>query len=524
MKWSATCIKNGFSPLLLTVFFVGIVFSINITFFPLFPLGIHAWAQSDYYAIAQKFYMETWNLFAPETWIYNKQLFVDFNALANDTIIGGNIAIHPYIVGMIMRLFGTDSPIIYRVYCFLWILPLFYFFLKTCNVIGVNKGVQLFVGSTIAFSPVFIFYSVNFMNCVPCLAQMVIGVYFYIKFLYSNDKKDWRWAVVILGVLPLIRTTFLIPFVAILCNEGLKWICRKITFRDMLNRLLIAIPFLLFFIIWLFWSKYMTEKHGSIFLSSLRPVESIEEIQSIFKKTLIQWKQHYMVHYHFWILLIFLGVGLLINRKKIFRFDVSFVFIMIIGYILFAIVMMSQFVHHDYYYLDTFFYPLVLLPIVIFGNLFQDFKGQWAFVLLGFFSAYKSYSIARDYTDFRYNTEYWDPNFQNNFAYIGIDKFIDKNEKYKGVKWVMLSQSAPNRNFTFIKHNGLCGFNMYDNSLKEIDFKKYPYFLITKSEVSEYYDLIIQKLKPIDIYGEVLFLELNTDEPLEMDMFLNYTK
>ncbi len=121
-------------PLLFAILLVGFNIKLNWTHFNSYPQSIHAWAQADYYAMAQKFYMHTWNLFEPQSWVLNKQFPTDWGYIADDALTTGNIAIHPYIVGMLMRLLGTDAPIIYRIYCFLWVIPFFFWFCKHLQI------------------------------------------------------------------------------------------------------------------------------------------------------------------------------------------------------------------------------------------------------------------------------------------------------------------------------------------------------------------------------------------------------
>ncbi len=517
MKKIVDIITKCFSPWLLTLLFVAVNLYLNWNVFPKYPIGAHAWAQSDYYAMAQKFYLETWNLFEPQTWIFNKQMAWEWAHVSSDTIISGNIAIHSYIVGMIMRLFGTDAPIIYRIYTFLWIIPFFYFFLKACNIIGVNRGIQVFLGSVFAFSPLFIFYSATSMASVPCIAHMMIGIYFYIKFLYSKDRRDWVWAVVILGVLPLIRTTFVIPFIAVICTEILKWMCRTISVKELGRQMWVVLPFVALFFLWFFWSKEMLAKHNSIFLTSLRSPSSFQEAKEVYRMSIDYWGRHYMIHYHFWILVIFTGVGILFNRKKLLRFDVAFGVILFLGFVCFALAMMTQYKDHDYYYLDSFFLPIVLVTTVIYGNLWQHFKGEFLFVLLALYSSYRSFLQARDYHNWRYNMEYWDGLNHLNFEYKGIDKYLDTIGVTKDKKIVVLSQSAPNRNFTFIKRNGVCAFNSGTTLFETTDFNTFPYFLVTKTEMKEYYEAILHRLKPIGCYGEVLVLTENKNDEMSLE-------
>ena len=137
-----------------------IIFSVHLNW-PIFsshPHSIHAWAQADYYAIAQRFYLDTWNLFEPQSWVMNKQFPYNFETISNDTLTAGNIAIHPFIVGMLMRLLGSDAPIIYRVYCVLWLIPFFLGIVQIGKTLASDRLVQLMIVIMVGLSPVLIYY------------------------------------------------------------------------------------------------------------------------------------------------------------------------------------------------------------------------------------------------------------------------------------------------------------------------------------------------------------------------------
>jgi len=84
-----------------------------------FPTYIHAWAQSDRYALALGFTNNHLNFFKPQTFIMNPQFPGDFLIPKNESITAVNFPIHDYIPAVIMKLSSIRSPWIFRLYILL---------------------------------------------------------------------------------------------------------------------------------------------------------------------------------------------------------------------------------------------------------------------------------------------------------------------------------------------------------------------------------------------------------------------
>lgn len=508
------------APILISILLIAYNLRLNLDHFGSFPQSIHAWAQADYYAMAQKFYLDTWNLFEPQSWILNKQFPTDWGRISNDALTTGNIAIHPYIVGMLMRLLGSDDPMIYRVYCFLWVVPFFAGFasiLKTLNterLVGV--GMLLMVG----LSPVFIYYSANFLNVIPCLAQTVVGIAFYFHFLKTRERKHWIWTVVILGITPLIRTTYVIPFIAVICTEGLRWLLKKMSFKDFAVQMAYASIFLILLGVWMFWNKKMVEKHDTIFLSGLMMVDNWNDVRFILDKAYETWEGHYFVARFIVIYIIFVVIGIITNRKQLVHFEMAFWGILSIGYVLFLFAMIRQFKDHDYYFLDTLIIPLMLFPVILWKD--RQLFGRFPLLVfvLGLVGLKYYKKPATAYFEWRYNLEYMDPNRANYEAYKGLDTYLEKKGIERSEPIFVLSNMAPNICMIYIKHNGVYASNFIEKLYDQANHIKY--FVIARSEISEHFEAVLKNLKPIDRHGEVLIMERNTEVPLDLEAFQSF--
>ena len=84
-----------------------------------YPTHIHAWAEQDHYALALGFINNGFDLFHPETMIYNKQFPGWWQEPSATTITSADFPIHEYIVALLMKLFGTTSPWVFRLWTLL---------------------------------------------------------------------------------------------------------------------------------------------------------------------------------------------------------------------------------------------------------------------------------------------------------------------------------------------------------------------------------------------------------------------
>ena len=85
-----------------------------------FPKFIHGWAQSDRYALAQGFINNGFNLFKPETLVYNHQFPTNWLRPSNSTITAVDFPIHEYMVAIIMTIVNSTAPLVFRLYTLLY--------------------------------------------------------------------------------------------------------------------------------------------------------------------------------------------------------------------------------------------------------------------------------------------------------------------------------------------------------------------------------------------------------------------
>lgn len=328
------------------------------------PAYIHAWAQSDNYSLAFGFLHNGGDLLHPQTLIYNKQQmgFEDPESL----VTACDLPLHHWLAAGLMALTGVRQPWVFRGLTLavsilgLWALYLLAF------VWTRSRAKSLFVAMVTATAPSYAYYSASFMPTAPALALAMGGLFLYA--LYLRDAKRWTLYVslLLLTLAMMERTSFSVLWVAVACYQVLLVLRREASLRSS------WLPFVagaLLFVAWWLWSQHLRHRYGSLFLSSLLPVQSMEEAGDVFRLVHDLWRFHYfqqMQHWLFVVMAVAAVVTLCFRNRhhQSSRTRLSpwwLLAIWIFGELLFMVAMLQQYMYHDYYFLDSFFLPIVML-------------------------------------------------------------------------------------------------------------------------------------------------------------------
>lgn len=368
-------IFNKYWGIITAVFIIGLGIFIQYPYMNEFPSYIHAWSQSDRYSIAIGFLNNDFDLFHPETLIYNKQFPHWWTYAYDNTITSVDFPLVEYIVAIVMKITGSTSPWIFRS-CTLLLSFLGLFFLYKLSFLITKDGLKSLLVIAVAMtSPVYAYYSNGFIPGIPALTFAIIALYFYVRYLDDKSIRLFIVSSIFITLSVLIRMSFAVIWIAILCYELLRIIRKETTFADKI--LPVGISFVVFFSYYQ-WNKHLAAVSGTMFLGELMPAENWSDFYQEMTKTLNNWKFHYFgkIHYNIFLLItvfaflyfIFCKIENIRSIKsesdKSLSLWVLFA-ITILGEMLFTLAMARQFRNHDYYFIDTYFLPLLLLLILI---------------------------------------------------------------------------------------------------------------------------------------------------------------
>ena len=333
-----------------------------------FPSFIHAWAQNDRYAMAIAFTENGMDLFHPETMIYNKQFPDWWQTASESTVTSVDFPIHEYAVAAWMKLFHTTAPWVFRYWTLLLSFFGMFFLYRTALLLSRDFLKSLLVVGIAMTAPVYAYYFNGFLPGIPAFAFGVFGIWAYLKHVKGDRLKFFFIAMAAITLSMLMRTTFVIEWVAVLCYELLRVIRRQTSLSGKWCGVLV--PLLLFTGYYL-WNAHLRKQYGTLFLSELLPPHGMDEARSLLKDTWDNWILEYFQPVHYVLmLLIFLGAAVSGIRRHRLPGDILLLpLIYLFGCLLFLIAMMFQFPHHDYYFIDTFFLPLLLLLCIGLGEI-----------------------------------------------------------------------------------------------------------------------------------------------------------
>ena len=506
-----------------------------------YPMYTHAWSQSDRYALATGFVDNNLTIFEPQTCVYNHPIPNDWKTADATRRTSVDFPIHDYIPAVFMKIFGNKSPFFFRFYILLYgFLGIFYLYKlskKLNNSILLSSFIVLFTLTT----PVFVYYHSGFLPTIPSLANAIIGTYFYFTYLQDKQLKSFYWTLFFLCLSALARTTFIIPLFAVLCVEFLHLFLEK---KDVKKKLIALFPVFFTLVFFYLYNNHVRETYGSLFLNKLLPAKDWTYFKIILKDTYDNWLFHYfsMTHYLIFITLLIIALISILLKKIPFPLALQqfslFVGILLIGNFIFFLLMVQQYSNHDYYFLDTFY-----LPIILFISAMSHFisiktvRATRIYALLFAVSSIVMLWNARKMQEVKRETGPWDKITSSVLSFQNSEKFIQKNGISKNEKIIVLNGFTPNIPFVLMNRTGYCTMfarkKVFKNALsfpaKYVVYQN-EYFL---SDIYSTYPNIIKHLKFIATDGKISiciksektihqtleeFLNLDSKTPIEQQI------
>ncbi len=337
-----------------------------------FPQYIHNWAQCDRYALALGFIDNGGDLFHPQTYVMNNQFPGEFMIPRNTTITSVDFPIHDYIVSFIMRIAHSTEPWCFRLYTLLYTIIGLYFLYRLVVLFTGSLTRALFVVLFALSSPVFLYYEAGFLPTIPSLANCMIGLYYFFHYLYTSRKKFFYVAVLFISLAAMARLPFAIILVAMVCFE-----CYQI-YKNKQFELFKLIGFSVSIICiggYYIYNDHLRQQYGSLFLNYIIPASSAHELLDFTKTAVKKWGCDYfnvLAYGVFAVSALVFAFNLLKRNISLSLLEKQFIFFILIvgtGCSLYYLLMTYQFMNHDYYFLDTFYIPIV--------GLFLFFVVKW---------------------------------------------------------------------------------------------------------------------------------------------------
>ncbi len=483
-----------------------------------FPSHIHAWAQSDRYALALGFQHNGFNFFKPETLVMNHQFPDDWKTPSKESITAVDFPVHDFIVAIIMKITGSHAPWVFRLYILLYSFIGLFFLYKLAFLLTDCFYKSIFVLIFAATSPVFIYYQAGFLPTIPSLANAIIGLYFYFKYMKFEKLSAFNFSIFFLTLAALSRATFIIPLFAVLVIEFMRIIRKEAGFTSKVFPVLISLSL---FISYFFYNRWLGEKYGSIFLNHFLPAKSFQEIIYLLKITLEGMGSQYFSIFHYIIFLLLSITALFFkffrknNLLKSSRQLLFLALLLFIGCIIFAEMMLWQFPAHDYYFLDTFYLPVILLLILILILIPKtDSKsGRIIYVLSVLLFSIPFVINGNNTQKTRRITGINDRTSTTNIDYGNSKTFLDSIGIPKDSKMLVLAACSPNIPFILMDRKGYADISPAKEDIKNMLTWDYDYIVVQNdvflTEIFSVYPEIISKITKIADNGKISVCKLS---------------
>ncbi len=452
-----------------------ILISISVFFFRgsinLFPSFIHAWTQSDRYALVFGFLNNGFDFFHPQT----------FNLATIDGITRVDFPIHEYIVALIMKLTGIHEAVIFRIYTLIYALTGLVFLFRLSQLFNTSFLRNALAVLFIFFCPVFLYYANGFIPSIPSLSNLFIGYFFYFRYKRDKSVADFRLAIFFLTLAALARLPFFIFLFAVFCQQCLGYFINWYDPQGKLRRLNTASSYgeltqplvrrsprggglnkksirkeLIAFGIsftaigsYQLYNSWLEKKYGTQFLVSFLPPSNSQQLREWLLETWTHWKFDYFTGPQYLIIAVLMTVSLIQlykERASIIRFKDVFLQLAIAGAgsILFFFLMLMQFPDHDYYFIDAF-YPLVaLFMIYLMGYSIKNKMLNYALSLILLALIFKSFVRGNETYRKRFETGPWDRVEISRINFKDSGKFLDSIGVAKNAKVLVLDGYTTN--------------------------------------------------------------------------------
>ena len=324
------------------------------------PAFNHAWAQADWFALALKFRQGGYDFFHPAT----------FNLLTDHGITGAGFPVPAYLAAVFMGLLGTNSPVVMRLVTLAFglsgLLALFSLIRRASG--SFLKGLA---GAVFALvSPIYVFYQANFLPSAAAFGVVLVGYYCFCRALEATPPgragTPRRWlagGVGLLATAAAMRTPFVVPLLASLGHVavlrprrmaavlGYGWVagCYGLAFAFVGSTLL--------------YNAHLSEVyHGSMFLAQPLPFASVDEARQLTRNVFNAWASSLLSLPQWGALAAVVAVVLAQQGRRLRRWEWSGHWLLLLGgSCCYYVLMGKQYEVHDYYLIDTFLLPLVLL-------------------------------------------------------------------------------------------------------------------------------------------------------------------
>lgn len=323
------------------------------------PMGHHAWAMSDYYAMALRFQESGFDFFHPQT----------YNLRTKEGITGADLPLPAWLSALMMSWSGTDSMMIFRSLTWLAGCIGFYCFFLILLQRKIEPQRAALLTLFMALLPCWQYYNISALPTPWAWSAFLTGFWAIHAHLYATGNASRKHLIV--GVAAFTLSALLRkPFILFFISAAIWWWARKKSLREGL----IWWAGLVVWLLWQVYDHYLGKIYGNGFLRELMVPDSITNGMELAWIAIKKWGLMWLSPAH-WLWLA--GAIFLFFRNKNnkhLRSVSYFFFISFIAGVVYSFLMLRQFPDHDYYGIDAF-YPAIFIGTALLAG--QMPESRW---------------------------------------------------------------------------------------------------------------------------------------------------
>ena len=291
------------SILLLVLFLLGISLLLYHTTIFLPPSFIHAWTQSERYAISLQFLNNGFDIFHPAT----------FNLQTVDGITRMDLPLNEFVVAILMKIFGTTAPVIFRMYMLCVSITGLTFLYLLAKKTTKSELKSWIVVVFVFFSPLYTYYQVGFIPCVPAIAFVFIAYYYLYSYKAEQKRKHFYLSTLFFLLAAMIRFPFFVFLFGLLLQQVYCAFKQKKILRHEFIGFFIAFGL---FAGYYFYNVHLGKIYGNMFLDRFLPAKSFRELIIIIEVMYQHWLFHYFTFWHYVLLFLSIACTIIAYRKS----------------------------------------------------------------------------------------------------------------------------------------------------------------------------------------------------------------
>jgi hypothetical protein len=373
-----------------------------------YPQHIHAWSQTDRYAIALGFLDHGFNIFIPHTYVLNPEFPPGRPLHQPEGITQVDFPLHEWIIAWIMHAANNRKPEVFRLYMLVLSTIGLWFLLMTGRRLSGSLTVGLMAVVLAQSTPVWAYYAIGFIPSIPALSTAFIGLWFLARYCRRIERgREFMWAVFFFTLSALVRFPFvilllaLVPFMIYETHRARKFL---IEWRWWAAGLLAVLAYFIY-------NSWLASQFGSVFLREPVSLGSFSAQMEVLGKAWTQWGSDWLTDHHFWLFVfLFPAVLFVLFLRRFQRVSPFFLFgaTALVGGAAYVWLMLPKFEHHDYYFLDSLFLPAIALSVSALAFLIRQYTWIWmAFIpLLLYLVIETNVSVKRSLHQ-RYTDTFW---------------------------------------------------------------------------------------------------------------------